>query len=90
MSNTKKSNNTMEPIQEIMPEQPQRKSVKEVLAENVIMIHGLNFTMAEAEKFMPIFSKIKNDLMACVEAIEKEEQKQKQKEAKQNAEADSK
>ena len=86
MSNTKKRNNTMEPIQEIMPEQPQRKSVKEVLAENVIMIHGLNFTMAEAEKFMPIFSKIKNDLMACVEAIEKEEQKAK--EAQQNAAAD--
>lgn len=86
MSNTKKRNDTMEPIQEIMPEQPQRKSVKEVLAENVIMIHGLNFTMAEAEKFMPIFSKIKNDLMACVEAIEKEEQKAK--EAQQNAAAD--
>ena len=90
MSNTKKSNNTMEPIQEIMPEQQTRKSVKEVLAENAIMIQGLTYTHGEAKKFLPIFEKIEQELIACVQAIEKEEQKQKQKEAKQNAEADSK
>ena len=68
-------------------QQPKARSVKDVLAEDAIMIQGLNFTMAEAEKFMPIFAKIKNDMIACVEAIEKEEQKQKG--GNQNAEADS-
>ena len=67
-------------------EQPKGRSVKDVLMENAIMIQGLNFTMAEAEKFMPIFAKIKNDMIACVEAIEKEEQKHKG--GEQNAEAD--
>ena len=90
MKNTAKDTNTMEPIQEIMPEQQARKSVKEVLAENAIMIQGLTYTHGEAKKFLPIFEKIEQELIACVQAIEKEEQKQKQKEAKQNAEADSK
>ena len=67
-------------------EQPKGRSVKDVLIENAIMIQGLNFTMAEAEKFMPIFAKIKNDMIACVEAIEKEEQKHKG--GNQNAETD--
>lgn len=67
-------------------EQPKGRSVKDVLAEDAIMIQGLSFTMAEAEKFMPIFAKIKNDMIACIEAIEKEEQKHKG--GEQNAEAD--
>ena len=86
MKNTAKDTNTMEPIQEIMPEQQARKSVKEVLAENVIMIQGMTYTHGEAKKFLPIFEKIEQDLTACVMAIEKEEQKQK--EAQQNAAAD--
>ena len=67
-------------------EQQRSRSVKDVLAEDAIMIQGLNFTMAEAEKFMPIFAKIKGDLIACVEAIEKEEEKHKG--GEKNAEAD--
>ena len=89
MKNTKQENNTMEPIQDIMPEPQQTRSVKDVLAENAIMIQGLTYTHGEAKKFLPIFEKIEQELIACVQAIEKEEQKQKQKEAKQNAEADS-
>lgn len=71
-----KQNNKQNNVMEMVPEmQPQTMSVKEVLAQDAIMIQGLNFTMAEAEKFMPIFAKIKNDLIACVEAIDREEKK---------------
>lgn len=86
MKNNKQDVNNQEQTPDIMPEPQQTRSVKDVLAEDVIMIYGLNFTMAEAEKFLPIFAKIKGDMTACVEAIEKEEQKQK--EAQQNAAAD--
>ena len=84
--NTSKKTNTKENIMEMVPEQPQTRSVKEVLAEDAIMLKGMNFTMDEARKFFPIFAKLEEDLVACVEAIEKEEQKQK--EAQQNAAAD--
>ena len=76
-------------IEEIGNEAEQKqksRSVKDVLVEDAIMIQGLNFTMAEAEKFMPIFAKIKNDMIACIEAIEKEEQKHKG--GEKNEEAD--
>lgn len=86
MKNTEQKNNTQEQIPDIMPEQQTRKSVKEVLAENVIMIQGMTYTHGEAKKFLPIFEKIEQDLTACVMAIEKEEQKQE--EAKKNAAAD--
>ena len=71
-----------------MEQQEQQKSrkVKEVLAEDVIMIHGISYTHDEAKKFMPLFEKIEQDLTACVIAIEKEEQKHK--EAEENAETD--
>lgn len=73
-------------ILEMVPEQPNTRSVKEVLAEDAIMLKGMNFTMDEAKKFFPIFAKLEEDLVACVEAIDREERKAK--EGKQNAEAD--
>lgn len=69
-----------------MQEQQKSRSVKDVLAEDVIMIHGISYTHDEAKKFMPLFAKIEQDLSACVMAIEQEEQKHK--EAKENAETD--
>lgn len=84
--NTSKKTNTQENIMEVVPEQPKAKSVKEVLAEDAIMLKGMNFTMDEARKFFPIFAKLEEDLVACVKAIDREEQKAK--EGKQNAEAD--
>ena len=77
-------------ILEIMPEQPKKRDVKDVLAEDAIMLKGMTFTMDEARKFFPIFAKLEEDLVGCVEAIEREEQKAKKaKEAKEHAEADS-
>lgn len=67
-------------------QQPQSRSVKEVLAEDAIMLKGMSFTMDEARKFFPIFAKLEEDLVACVEAIDREERKAK--EAQQNAAAD--
>ena len=88
MSN-RKNENKQDMVMEMMPvpeEQPQARSVKDVLMENVIMINGLSYTHQEARKFMPIFEKIANDLTACVVAIEKEEQKHQG--GEKNAEAD--
>lgn len=62
-------------ILEMVPEQPKARSVKEVLAEDAIMLKGMNFTMDEARKFFPIFAKLEEDLVACVEAIDREERK---------------
>jgi len=84
--NTSKKTNTQENIMEMVPEQPKDRSVKEVLAEDAIMLRGMNFTMDEAKKFFPIFAKLEEDLVACVEAIDREERKAK--EAQQNAAAD--
>ena len=67
-------------------QQPKSRSVKEVLAEDAIMLKGMTFTMDEARKFFPIFARLEEDLVACVEAIDREERKTK--EAQQNAEAD--
>ena len=86
MKNNKQDVNTQEQTPDIMPEPQQKRSVKDVLAENAIMIQGLTYTHGEAKKFLPIFEKIEQELIACVQAIEKEEQKQK--EAQQNAAAD--
>ena len=84
----KKTNNTndQEPIMEIVPEEQHTRSVKDVLAEDAIMIKGMTYTHDEAKKFLPIFDKIEQDLIACVAAIDREEQKAK--EGKPNAEAD--
>lgn len=84
--NTSKKTNTQENIMEMVPEQPKARSVKDVLAEDAIMLKGMNFTMDEARKFFPIFAKLEEDLVACVEAIDREERKAK--EAQQNAAAD--
>ena len=84
--NTSKKTNTQKPVMEMVPEQPKARSVKEVLAEDAIMLKGMSFTMDEARKFFPIFAKLEEDLLDCVEAIDREERKAK--EAQQNAEAD--
>lgn len=78
---------TEEKAQEMeQQEKPKGRSVKDVLAEDVIMIQGISYTHDEAKKFMPLFAKIEQDMSACVMAIEQEEQKHK--EAKENAETD--
>ena len=84
----KKTNNTndQEPIMEIVPEEQQTRSVKDVLAEDAIMIKGITYTHDEAKKFLPILEKIEQELIACVAAIDREEQKAK--EDKPNAETD--
>ena len=66
-------------------QQKKTRNVKEVLAEDALMIRGMNFTMDEARKFFPIFARLEEDLVACVQAIDREEQKAK--EAQKNAEA---
>ncbi len=75
-----KKDNAQDQAKEIMQEQQQTKKVKDVLAENVIMIQGLTYTHSEAKKFLPIFEKIEGDLIACVQAIEKAEQEKKEEE----------
>ena len=59
--------------------QPQSKTVKQVLAEDVYILRGMNFTMDEVEKFGMVFAKINQDLKACIEALDRAE-----KEAKKN------
>lgn len=73
--NTSKKTNTQQPVMEIVPEEQQTRRVKDVLAEDAIMLKGMNFTMDEARKFFPIFAKLEEDLVACVEAIDREERK---------------
>ena len=80
---TEKMDNVIEIEQE---QQKQTKSVKEVLAEDAIMIKGMTYTHDEAKKFMPIFAKIENDLLGCVAAIDREEKKNQG--GEENAEAD--
>lgn len=76
---------TEEKAQEMeQQEKPKSRSVKDVLAEDVIMIQGISYTHAEGKKFLPLFEKIEQDLSACVMAIEKEEQKHKEAEGNAN------
>ena len=87
MSKGQSKNEKMDNVMEIKPEQQkQTKSVKEVLAEDAIMIKGMTYTHDEAKKFMPIFAKIENDMLDCVAAIDREEKKNQ--EAEKNAETD--
>ena len=88
MSN-RKNENKQDMVMEMMPvpeEQPQARSVKDVLLQDVLIINGMSYTHQEAKKFMPVFEKIAEDLTACIVAIEKEEQKHQG--GEQNAEAD--
>ena len=75
MSN-RKNENKKEMVLEMVPEQqPQPRSVKDVLLQDVLIINGMSYTHQEAKKFMPVFEKIAEDLTACIVAIEKEEEK---------------
>ena len=66
-----------------MPEAQKPKTVKEVLAEDVMFLRGMNFTTDEVEKFGLVIAKVKQDLIACVDALEKAE-----KEGKKDGNAD--
>ena len=54
-------------------EQPKKKMVKDVLIEDVNFLRGLHFNTEEVEKFGLIIVKIKQDLISCIEAIERDE-----------------
>ena len=62
-------------------EQPKIKKVKDVLIEDVNFLRGLNFNTDEVEKFGLIIVKIKQDIIGCIDAIER---KEREKEAKKN------
>ena len=86
MSNKGQKEEKQDNVVEIAQEQPKTISVKEVLAEDALMIKGMTYTHDEAKKFMPIFAKIESDLLGCVTAIDKEEKKHQG--GEENAEAD--
>ena len=84
MSNKKETteqNNVVEMVQA-----PKEKTVNELLNEDVFMISGINYTHEEAIKFVPLFEKIKQDLIACIEAFKKD--KEMKQGGEKNAEAD--
>lgn len=56
--------------------QPQKpKMVKDVLIEDINFLRGMSFTTDEVEKFGLVIAKVKQDLIACVDGIEREEQR---------------
>ena len=65
--------------------QPQKKTVKEVLIEDINFMRGFHFSLDETEKFGLILVKIKQDLIGCVEALD---EKEKEREAKKNGNTD--
>lgn len=67
----------------IQTQRTETKTVKQVLAEDVLFLRGLSFNTDEVEKFGMIIAKVKQDLVACVEALDKAE-----KEAKKNGNSD--
>lgn len=52
-------------------EQPKKKLVQEVLEEDINFLRGLNFNLDEVQKFGLILTKIKQDLIDCVIALNK-------------------
>lgn len=54
-------------------EQPKKRMVKDVLIEDINFLRGMHFNTDEVEKFGLIIVKIKQDLISCVEAIERDE-----------------
>ena len=94
MSNKESMNKTQEhePVIEVeemgvmeIPEgapvsqQPKKKMVKDVLIEDVNFLRGLHFNTDEVEKFGLIIVKIKQDLISCIEAIERDERAKEEK-----------
>ena len=60
-------------------EQPKKKMVKDVLIEDVNFLRGLHFNTDEVERFGLIIVKIKQDLISCIEAIERDERAKEEK-----------
>lgn len=52
-------------------EQPRKKLVQEVLEEDINFLRGLNFNLDEVQKFGLILTKVKQDLIDCVIALNK-------------------
>lgn len=52
-------------------EQPKKKLVQEVLEEDINFLRGLNFNLDEVQKFGLILTKVKQDLIDCVIALNK-------------------
>ena len=95
MSNKKNTtNNTQEhePVVEVeemgvmempagapMPPQQKPQMVKDVLIQDVNFLRGMSFTTDEVERFGLIIVKIKQDLISCIEAIERDERAKEEK-----------
>lgn len=65
-------------------ENQKKRTVQNVLIEDVNLLRGLMFTTDEVEKFGMVITKVKQDLMACVDAMIRE----KEREAQNNADTD--
>ena len=58
------------------PEQPKKKLVQEVLEEDINFLRGLQFNLDEVQKFGLILTKVKQDLIDCVIALNKKREEQ--------------
>ena len=79
VENMKEQMQEPENILEMVPEQ-QTVTVKDLLKMNIARLGGINFNMsledlARFKVLIDVMSATRNDMIACVEAIEKEEQK---------------
>lgn len=79
VENMKEQMQEPENILEMVPEQ-QTMTVQDVLRKNIYRLGSINFNMSleEMARFrvlIDVLNETRNDLLACVEAIEKEEQK---------------
>ena len=79
VENMKEQMQEPENILEMVPEQ-QTVTVKDLLKMNIARLGGINFNMsledlARFKVLIDVMNATRNDLIACVEAIEKEEQK---------------
>lgn len=79
VENMKEQMQETENIMEMVPEQ-QNMTVQDVLRKNIDRLGSINFNMsleeiARFEVLIKVLSDTRNDLIACVVAIEREEQK---------------
>lgn len=54
--------------------QPKKRTVQDVLAEDVNFLRGLHFSLDEVEKFGLIIAKVKQDLVNLIIDLDKEAQ----------------
>jgi len=69
-------------------QQPQGKTVKQTLIEDVNFLRGMSFTTDEVEKFGLIIAKVKQDLIGCILGIEAEEKRLAALKEEKNADTD--